>query len=94
MTNIKKKEFYNCVTGCVELGNNYGYYATVFKKTVNVDMIYDSRGEYLGLRTCRGSIENKKYVPNKGIRDFKSFTELYKLWNGQMCVQNIQTENL
>lgn len=38
MSNIKKKEFYNCVTGCVELGNNYGYYATVFKKTTNVDV--------------------------------------------------------
>jgi len=94
MSNVKKKDYYDCVTGCNEIEHDYGHFATVFKKTVNVDMIYDSRGKYLGIRTCRGSFNNNgKYIPNKGIRDFKSFTELYELWNGQLCVQ-INTENL
>ena len=85
MTNIKKRDFYDVITGYPVSKERYGLDATVFKKVDNVDLIFDSRGQYLGIRTCRGKIINGRYTCKKGgISDFKSFTEL-KIWEGIRC---------
>lgn len=84
MSNIKKKDFYNVVTGDKESIDNYGINASTFKKVDNVDMVFDSRGQYLGIRTCRGKIINGRYKCKVGIRDFKSFMDL-KIWGGINC---------
>jgi len=84
MTNLKKKDFYNVITGEDVNKESYGINASTFKRVINVDMVFDSRGQYIGIRTCRGKFENNKYIPNKGIHDFKSFSELM-IWNNQKC---------
>lgn len=84
MSNIKKRDFYNVISGEIVEAESYGYDASTFKKVDNVEMIFDSRGEYLGIRTCRGKIENGKYIVKKGPYDFKSFLDL-KIWAGQRC---------
>ncbi len=84
MVNIKKIDFYDATTGQSVSGDTYGKDASVFKKVDNVDLVFDSRGEYLGIRTCRGMIINGKYTSKKGIRDFKSFMDLM-IWAGVQC---------
>ncbi len=84
MANIKKKEYFDCITGDCVNKEMYGVIASVFKKVDNVDMVYSSRGEFLGLRTCRGMIINGKYTAKKGIWCFKSFTDL-NIWSGVYC---------
>ena len=84
MCNIKKKEFYDAVTGNTTDGKYYGMDAAVFRKVDNVEMVFDSRGEYLGIRTCRGTFVNDKYTTKKGPYDFKSFSDL-KIWAGKGC---------
>ncbi len=94
MSNIKKKDFYNVITGDKESVDNYGIDAATFKNVDNIDQVFDSRGQYLGIRTCRGKIINGKYTCKKGILDFKSFTDL-KIWAGKECprVDLIETKD-
>jgi len=86
MSNIKKKEFYDAITGDDVDKERYGIDASIFKKVDNVDLVFDSRGEYLGMRTCRGKIIDGKYTCKKGVFDFKSFTDL-KIWAGVQCTK-------
>ena len=85
MTNIKKKDFYNAINGDDAKKESYGLESSTFKKVVNVDMLFDSRGEYLGIRTFRGKLENNKLNMKKGISDFKSFLDL-SIWKNQKCI--------
>lgn len=82
MSNIKKRDFYNAITGDSVDGNKYGIDAEIFKKTDNVNMLFDSRGSFLGIMTCRGKFINGRYTCKRGIYDFKSFLDL-KIWAGQ-----------
>ena len=84
MSNIKKRDFYDVITGDVTRAESYGSNASTRKKVDNVDMIFDSRGSYLGIRTSRGKFENGKYIIKKGPYDFKSFLDL-KIWAGKRC---------
>lgn len=84
MSNIKKLDFFNVITGDPVSEESYGRDAQTFKKVDNVDMIFDSRGEYLGIRTCRGKFINDKYTAKEGIRDFKSFLDL-GIWASKQC---------
>lgn len=84
MSNIKKREFFNAVTGKNNDGENYGKDAVIFRKVDNVSMVFDSRGDYLGIITCRGKMVNGKYVAKQGPSDFKSFSDL-KIWEGEKC---------
>lgn len=84
MANIKKRDFYDAITGDIVDGKYYGVDASVFKKVDNVEMIFDSRGQYLGVRTSRGKFENGRYTFKKGPYDFKSFIDL-KIWGGRRC---------
>lgn len=84
MSNIKKREFFNAVTGENNDGENYGKNAVIFRKVDNVSMVFDSRGDYLGIITCRGKIVNGKYIVKQGPSDFKSFSDL-KMWDGENC---------
>jgi hypothetical protein len=94
MTNIKKREFYNVITGELNDGKYYGIEAEIFKKVDNVEMIFDSRGSYLGIRTSRGKFENGRYTFKKGPYDFKSFFDLM-IWGGKLCSKAdfIETQN-
>lgn len=84
MCNIRKKDFYDAITGYSVGGQDYGTNASTFRKVDNVDMIFDSRGKYLGLRTCRGKLVDGKYTSKQGPSDFKSFLDL-KIWAGKEC---------
>lgn len=84
MSNIKNRDFYDAITGDIVGAESYGRDASTSKKVDNVDMIFDSRGSYLGIRTCRGKFENGKYIASKGPYDFKSFLDL-KIWAGKEC---------
>ena len=84
MVNFKKIDYYNVITGKSVNKEMYGFDTSVFKKVDNIDMIFDSRGRYLGIFTCRGKIINGKYTCKQGIRDFKSFTDL-QIWAGVQC---------
>jgi hypothetical protein len=84
MSNVKKKEIYDAITGDTTDGKYYGTDAAIFRKVDNVEMIFDSRGEYLGIRTCKGTFVNGKYTTKKGSYDFKSFLDL-KIWAGKGC---------
>lgn len=94
MSNLKKRDFYDSTTGECVSGENYGFDCSVFKKVDNVDMVFDSRGQYLGVRTCRGKFINGKYTSKQGIRDFKSFMDL-DIWKGARCadIQPIETRD-
>jgi len=85
MVNFKKLDFYNAITGDTVDKKNYGRFAEVFKKVDNVDMVFDSRGSYLGIRICRGKFINGKFTGKEGPRDFKSYTDL-KIWAGVECI--------
>lgn len=87
MSNIKKLDFFDIITGDPVSGESYGRDASTFKKADNVDMIFDSRGEYLGIRTCRGKLINGKYIAKEGIRDFKSFLDA-RIWTGMQCASS------
>jgi hypothetical protein len=84
MCNVKKMEFYDAITGVTTDSKYYGNDAAVFRRVDNVDMIFDSRGKYLGIRTCRGTFVDGKYTTKKGPCDFKSFIDL-KIWAGKGC---------
>ena len=84
MSNVKKREFYDVITGDYASEKNYRLDASIFKKVDNVDLIFDSRGSYLGIRTCRGKFINGKYTCKRGMFDFKSFIDL-KIWGGKQC---------
>lgn len=84
MSNIKKLDFFDVVTGDSVSEESYGRDASTFRKVDNVDMIFDSRGSYLGIRTCKGKIINGKYTSKEGVRDFKSFLDLM-MWSGMRC---------
>lgn len=84
MCNVRKKEFYDAITGDTTDGKYYGTDAAIFRKVDNVDMVFDSRGSYIGIRTCRGTFVNDKYTTKKGPYDFKSFSDL-KIWAGKGC---------
>lgn len=84
MSNIKKRDFYDAVTGEPVNKERYGIDAVVFRKVDNVDLVFDSRGRYLGTRTCRGKIINGKYTCKKGVFDFRSFMDL-DIWEGVQC---------
>lgn len=84
MANIKKRDFYNAITGDVTDAKYYGTDAAIFRRVDNVSMIFSSRGEYLGLMTCRGKMVDGKYIAKKGPSDFKSFSDL-KIWDGKGC---------
>ena len=86
MSNIKKRDFYDIVTGERVDGENYGKCANIYKDVDNVILIFDSRGEYLGINTSRGKFVNGKYTTKKGPYDFKSFSDL-KIWAGKGCIQ-------
>lgn len=84
MVNMKKRDFYDAVTGERVDGKYYGVDAAIFRRVDNVDMIFDSRGQYLGILTCRGKIVDGKYIAKQGPSDFKSFSDL-KIWTGKGC---------
>lgn len=84
MSNIKKLDFFDVITGYQVSEESYGRDASTFKKVDNVDMVFDSRGKYLGMRICRGKFINDKYTAKEGIRDFKSFLDL-RIWAGIQC---------
>lgn len=84
MVNIKKLDFYDVITGDSSDGKNYGVDTSIFRRADNIDMIFDSRGSYLGIRICRGKFIDGKYTGKKGIYDFKSFMDL-KIWAGGRC---------
>lgn len=89
MSNIKKREFFNVVTGEKDDGKYYGIDSSIFRKSDNVELIFSSRGEYLGIKTCRGKfMKNDKggtyYTSKEGIFDFKSFDDL-GIWAGKTC---------
>jgi hypothetical protein len=84
MCNFKKKEFYDAITGNTTDGKYYGIDAAVFRNVDNVKMIFTSRGEYLGIITCKGTFIGGKYTTKKGPFDFKSFSDL-KIWAGKGC---------
>lgn len=84
MVNIKKRDFYDVVTGDIVESKYYGEDAATFKRVDNVNMVFSSRGEYLGLVTCRGKFVDGKYTTKKGPYDFKSFMDL-KIWAGKGC---------
>lgn len=94
MCNIKKLDFYDAITGEKVSGTDYGINASTFKNVDNVDMIFDSRGKYLGIRTSRGKFEKGIYIIKKGPYDFKSFSDL-DIWEGQKCssVDFIETKD-
>lgn len=98
MSDIKKKDYYNAVTGEYVDGEDYGTDARIFRKTDNVNLVFDSRGSYLGIQTCRGSYIDHKgkkcYTSRQGIKDFKSFIDL-KMWEGVRCanVDFIETKD-
>lgn len=94
MCNIKKKDCYNAITGDEADIQYYGMDTAIFKRVANVDMIFDSRGEYLGVRTSKGKFVDGKYIVTKGPYDFKSFLDL-KIWAGQECkkAQFIETKD-
>lgn len=85
-----KKDYFNVITGEYVDGEGYGTDARIFRKTDNINLVFDSRGSYLGIQTCRGKvIENKgkkRYTSKQGIKDFKSFIDL-KMWEGVGCAQ-------
>jgi len=81
---MKKRDFYDVITGECVSDEDYGIKASIFKKVDNARMIFDSRGQYIGLFTCRGKFENGKYIVKKGPSDFKSFLDL-KIWAGKRC---------
>lgn len=84
MSNIKKLDFFDVITGDPVSEESYGRDASTYKRVDNVDMIFDSRGSYLGIRTCKGRIINGKYTSKEGVRDFKSFLDL-TMWAGKQC---------
>lgn len=85
MSNIKNQMmFFDIITGNIASAEDYGIDGRVYRKTDNVDLIFDSRGSYLGIRTCRGKFIDDKYTGKKGIYDFKSFLDL-KIWAGKRC---------
>lgn len=84
MVNIKKLDYFDVITGYAVDSRNYGLDAAVFKKADNVQMIFDSRWEYLGIITCRGKFINGKYTAKQGPKDFKSIDDL-KIWAGVRC---------
>ncbi len=84
MSNMKKRDFYNIITGERVDGENYGIDAAISKEVDNVVLVFDSRGEYIGIRTSRGKFENGKYIVKKGPYDFKSFLDL-NIWAGKRC---------
>lgn len=84
MTNIKKMEFFDVTTGEPISRDRYGIDGKIFKRVDNVHMIFDSRGQYLGIRICRGKFINGKFTGKKGIYDFRSFLEL-KEWENVTC---------
>ena len=84
MVNIKKRDFYNAITGDETDGKDYGVDASTFRRVDNVNMVFSSRGEYLGIQTCRGKIVDGKYIAKQGPSDFKSFQDL-KIWAGKGC---------
>ena len=45
MSNMKKRDFYNIITGERVDGENYGKDAATFKEVDNVVLVFDSRGE-------------------------------------------------
>jgi len=81
---MKKRDFYNIVTGERVDGENYGTDAVISKEVDNVVLVFDSRGEYLGIMTSRGKFINEKYIASKGPYDFKSFLDL-NIWTGKRC---------
>lgn len=86
MVNVKKLDYFDVTTGIAVNSKNYGKDAVIFKRTDNVDMIFDSRGNYLGITTCRGSFDNNgRYTTKKGPKDFKSFMELEQIWKDVKC---------
>ncbi len=83
MVNRKKRDFFNVITGEIANPEDYGVDGRIYKKSDNVDMVFDSRGQYLGIRTCRGKFVddkhgNKVYTSKKGIYDFKPVSDLMK----------------
>lgn len=94
MVNVKKLDYFNVVTGDAVDGKSYGRDAAVFKQSDNVEMIFSSRGEYLGITICEGKFINGKYTGKQGPKNFKSFTDL-KIWAGRECINTnfIQTED-
>lgn len=84
MSNIKNQmSFFNVITGEIAKPEEYGVDGRIYRKSDNVDMIFDSRGSYLGVRSCRGKFVddkhgNKVYTCKKGIYDFKSFLDIKK----------------
>jgi len=85
MSNIKNQMmFFDIITGNIASAEDYGIDGRVYRKADNVDLIFDSRGSFLGIRTCRGKFINGKYIVKKGPYDFKSFLDL-KIWTGKRC---------
>lgn len=94
MTNLKKKEYFNVITGEKNDGKTYGKDAKIFKYADNISLIYDSRGKYLGLRISKGKFEFEDDIANKGLFIwekgpfyFKSSDEL-KIWEGVSCIHH------
>lgn len=76
MSNIRKKEFYDVITGESVEEDRYGEDAIIYKKSTNVDMIFDSHGQYLGIRKSLGKMINGKLTFRRGPYIFQSADEL------------------
>lgn len=94
MSNLKKKDYFDCTTGEKVDGENYGRDAKIFKKSDNMELIYDSHGNYLGLRCSMGKFENEnskdnkgEYIWSKGPYYYKSVEDL-KVWDGIKCLDH------
>jgi hypothetical protein len=48
MSNIKKRDFYDVITGDPVMSKNYGYDSSIYKRSDNADMIFDSEGRISG----------------------------------------------
>lgn len=92
MVNFKKKDYFDCITGENVDASNYGKDAKIFKNADNMELMYDSHGNYLGIRCSMGKYINEKtketYVWSSGPYYYKSPEDL-KVWDGIKCSEHV-----
>lgn len=84
MCNIKIKDFYNFITGEDCGKDTYSIFKTTYIKCNYEQLIYDSRGKYLGLRRRKIDCKNGKIVIEKHYK-FESFLYLKSHDNIPIC---------
>lgn len=91
MCNIRRKECYDAVTGDTVNARYDGKNAATFRKVDDANLIFDSRGQYLGIRTSKGKFAKGVCATKKGPYEFKSFVDL-RTWTNQGCRKAIFAE--